>query len=267
MENESMDVQQNVNLEMCGLEMVRVGSSDVLTCVDDNGLSLGMEICTYDNTGMGMEGDEEILTASSLEHIHNSEGNQEEEMKTNMETMQTEEDITSFTSFNNQLLPRHDTHDQNDQLTLSLPGHRPRLFNDDNFSADDSSAIDTVSQSSQSDLTYCMSLGSTSQGDSTFDPLTSDVATATASDDEDNGGSKSVTEDGVMGGKVGVSKEVHSAEEGGKRKRRGKARSFGRRRRTQTKVCVVGRGCVVVFINALSLSLSLSHSHRTHPNL
>ena len=258
-----MEIRQNEDMETPGLEIVRTGSGEsVLTCVETDGLSLGMEICANDNTGMGLDCDEEILTASSLGHVHEREGGEgEEEGEEEREREEWENghtDQMSEASSKSNTTRGLSPSQNDDRLTLFLLGsHAPGLHND---WEDDSSMMDTASQSSQTDLTYHASVESSSQGDITGDPVTtSDIGTATASDEEDDDETGSVAEEAGGVNEVGVVGRVCGAGEGGRRRKR-RGGNFGRRRRrAQTRVSGrewVGGVCRSIF--SLSLSLSLS---------
>ena len=58
-------------------ELLTESISQEITCVVTDEFSFGMEVCTYDDMGMGRE-DEEILTTSSLAHLRETEGLGEE---------------------------------------------------------------------------------------------------------------------------------------------------------------------------------------------
>ena len=58
-------------------ELLTKSISQEITCVVTDEFSFGMEVCTYDDMGMGQE-DEDILTTSSLAHLRETEGLGEE---------------------------------------------------------------------------------------------------------------------------------------------------------------------------------------------
>ena len=206
-ENGSMEERENGNGTPSGdvgSEVVLAdkgeGETEVVTCMEsEEGLELGMEICTYDSMGMGLEGDEEILTASSLEHVASCrEGGGERTLET--------PPLSS---------PRDKLTLPNPREYLTLPGHR--LHIDEQIYTEDSSTMEESSQVSQSDSLYCLSHASS------MTSLTSDVGRTEEEDREEVGGAnKELSDEGGGGG--------GRRRKGGKREvKKVKGRSFGQK--------------------------------------
>ena len=190
------------------------GNSQVLTCDE---LSLGMEVCTCENPGMGLECDEDILTTSSLEHP--SGGSVVEERVT------TNEDQSTIARTGSEKQPQCPDYER-----LSLPGHS-RLC--EPYS--DSSALDDTSQTSQTDETYIASQLSSSQVDDVGEPLFS------SPDDEEATVAANDREEGVLAAKggvtnVGEASKTHLELGGGNLSEVGIAEQRGRMRRKKRRV-------------------------------
>ena len=186
----SVSEDQNIE-EVAGPE-----EPEVVTCMEtEEGLELGMEVCTYDSMGMGLECDEEILTASSLERVAKSvEGSKEGEggrerslpfnspqnCRSNSTSPDTQHDLTP--SSQPQCLTLSDPQEN---LTLSSHG----LQDYKQFSADESSsAIDESSQLSQSDSTYCQSHASSVTSSTSDVGVTEEEEVGRATEDTSSGG-------------------------------------------------------------------------------
>ena len=218
-ENGGMTEPENGNTENGGMTEPENGNRDlshvceVVTCGTDDGLLLGMEICAYDSTGMRLDCDEEILTASSLELV-SEHGGLETQPRPSNSAQQHEGDLTPSA-------PRLDPTPplQPDNLTLCDPQKEltPSVQEDGEQLSEDES-LEESSQISQSDSAYCLSQeSSVASVVETTEGLSSDVAMA-----EDDGESWSAREE------VGGASDVTSGEEGRRRRRRRRGR--GRRR-------------------------------------
>ena len=229
MENESMENQQNGDRTVSHSEREDVNgitdnNTSLFTCTDNNYLSLGMEVCTYDNMGMGMgsEGDEEILTTSSLPHLYGNEEEGEEEgteggqsMNDNCTDTRRQKSPSSLAKHNLSILPKHL------QLYESM---------------DDSSTLDDASQTSQTDDTYHVD-GPSSQTDDNeqqhvLSPSSAD-GTVTMSEGEETRSASEVGQEEGEGSKVGSGglwgdSTTHSGTPEGKRRRgRGEGKGGG----------------------------------------
>ena len=174
------------------VEGVAEDETEVVTCIE--GLELGMEVCTYDSLGMGMDCDEEILTASSLEHVVDTTTGREEgggERSVPFHSPQNyHENLTSPFATQQELTPSS----QPDSLTLSRPQEELTLSDLGSerdykeFSGDElsSSVVEESSQSSQSDSTYCISHASSMMSSSS--DVTKDEEVGGAKDEASRGG-------------------------------------------------------------------------------
>ena len=195
-QNLSSDSEDGSIEEVAGPEVVAGNEPEVVTCMEtEEGLELGMEVCTYDSMGMGLECDEEILTASSLERVANSmerskEGDGGRERSLPFNSPQNRRSNSTSPDTQHDLTPSP----QPQCLTLSDPQENFTLSSHclqdyKQFSADQcSSAINQSSQLSQSDSTYCQSHASSMTSSTSDIGVTEEEEVGGATEDTSSGG-------------------------------------------------------------------------------
>lgn len=144
-----------------------VSDTETVTCGEVGRLAYGMEVCTYENMGEGPDEDEDILTASSLEHLREMEEDLEPESN-------KESELAHLTKPNN-------TNDSENNIHLNP---LPTSFKTALSELNDTEESSTLDETSQTDDTFHVDMTSTqSEGQDSQDFPSSDGASVSEGDE------------------------------------------------------------------------------------